>query len=277
MEEKVPLADQETSRIDLLTVASIAVVSYLTGVIAHEALGHGLVALLVGLHPQRVTSVELQVSFTGVPYWKVRAVAAAGCVGNLIISALSLILMRLLRGASATTRYFLWLTSIINLFAPGGYLLILSFTSIGDWNLFVQELPNEFAWRMGLTILGAIISLTGVYLGVRNLDPFLGYGNKPRHRRATKLTFIPYITGGIVSTLASIFNPAGPSLILISAVASSFGGTIFLIWINQFVGRPIKATAEDVPLTPERSLLWIILGLVALVIYFVALGPGLPR
>lgn len=73
-----------------------------------------------------------------------------------------------------------------------------------------------------------------------------------------------------------MLNPTSPILILISAAASSFGGTAFLLWIPLAVVKR-RATTPDSPLTPRRDWVWIGLGIVALVVYFVVLGPGLPR
>ena len=265
---------ETVAHIDILTVSAIAIVTFLISTIAHEALGHGLASLLVGLHPTRVTSVDLEVSFTNIPAWKVRVVAAAGCVANLVLAGIAIILLRVLRTVTPTTRFFLWLLGTNNLLIPGGYMMVLTFVGIGDWNDFVQSLPNVFVWQLGITLLGVIISLTGLFWGARNIDPFLG--TQKRGRRALTLTLTAYLAGATANTLAGILNPTSPLLILISAAASSFGGTIWLLWINAFVQRP-RPTTPAIALTPQRNWLWIVLGIVALLVYFLLLGPGLPR
>lgn len=273
-------AEQEAgAKIDLLTVAAIAIFTYLLCSITHEALGHGLAALLLGLHPEHVSSVDLSVSYVGVPDWKRRIVNAAGCGAQLVVALLALGLMRLTRKGSATTRYFLWLFSTTNLIIPGGYLMVLTFAGFGDWDSFVQGLSSPLAWRIGLTLLGVLISLLGLYLGARNLEPFAGRattGPDGRRKRRVKLTFTAYLAGSATLTLSSIFNPVSPLLILISGAAASFGGTAFLMFINSVMRRPL-ATTPEIPLTPTRNWFWIGLGIVALIIYFVVLGPGLPR
>ncbi|GCE15902.1 hypothetical protein [Tengunoibacter tsumagoiensis] len=265
-----------TARIDLITVAAIAIVAYLLGVVVHEALGHGLAALLVGLHPTRVTSVDLEVDFTHIDAWKVRAVAAAGCVANLITALIGLTLQRIIPKMSPGTRYFLWLLTTINLLIPGGYLMVLTFAGIGDWNDFIQGLPNPIIWKIGFTLLGILISLLGLRYGVRSIRPFLGADPSQRRTRAQTLTLISYFVGSLTNTLAGALNPTSPLLILISAAASSFGGTAFLLWIGGLVNKTQAGNAE-VFITPTRDWIWIALGGVALIVYFFILGPGLPR
>jgi hypothetical protein len=267
---------ETAAHIDIVTVSAIAIVTFLISTVAHEALGHGLVSLLVGLHPTRVSSVDLEVSFTGIPAWKVRVVAAAGCVANLVLAGIAITLLRVLRTETPTTRFFLWLLGTNNLLIPGGYMMVLTFVGIGDWNDFVQGLPNMFVWRLGITLLGVIISLAGLFWGARNIDPFLGNQKRVRGRRALTLTLTAYLAGATANTLAGILNPTSPMLILISAAASSFGGTIWLLWINAAIGRS-QPTTPAIALTPQRDWLWITLGIVALLVYFLVLGPGLPR
>jgi len=265
-----------SARVDILTVAAIAVVTYFLSTLAHEAVGHGLASVLVGLHVQRVTSVDLEVSFIGIPAWKVRVVAAAGCVANLVLAGLAMVLLRVTTRRTPTTRFFLWLLATNNMLIPGGYLMVLTFLGIGDWNDFVQGLPNVFLWQLGLTLLGVLLSFTGLLWGAQHIDQFLGRDARLRGRRVLALTLTAYLAGSAANTFAGILNPTSPTLILISAAASSFGGTVWLLWINAFT-RKVRTTTPEMALVPERSWFWIGLGLLALILYLLVLGPGLPR
>ncbi|HUY78985.1 MAG TPA: hypothetical protein VMV29_19585 [Ktedonobacterales bacterium] len=260
--------------IDLVTVGSIAVVVYLISVFTHEALGHGVAALIVGAHVNQVTSVDLDASSVG--GWSDRFVAAAGCLAQFILGGVSLAFYRTRPPRQANARYFVWLLAHLNIFIPAGYLMALSFASFGDWNAFVQGLPDAFFWRLGLTALGVALSFAAQFSAVQGLDPFLGREIHMRRRRGFALTLAPYLVGGVVNTLAGALNPVSPQLILISAAAASFGGAAFLGWMGFWVYGAREHTPET-PLTPTRSMLWIGLGVIALLIYFLALGPGLPR
>ena len=258
---------------DRLTIVAIAITAYLCSVVMHEACGHGLVAILLGLHPTRVTTVDLEINLRHVAPWKARSVSAAGCAANLLLAALAMLTGSLVTWRSVATRYFLWLLAVINLLSPGGYLMVLTFPGIGDWGDFVRGLSHPLAWKAGLTLVGVGISLYGLRWGVRHLDPFLG---EPLHRqRAWNLTLVPYLAGSITNTLAGALNPTSPRLILISAAAASFGGTCWLLWIGSLAAR--RQTT-----LPRQNLLirdarWLLAGAVSLLIYFLALGPGLPR
>jgi hypothetical protein len=259
---------------DRLTIVAIAITAYLCAVVMHEACGHGLMAILLGLHPTRVTSVDLEVSFRNVPMWKMRAVSAAGCAANLLLAALATLAARFAAHRSAATRYFLWLVATIDFLSPGGYLMALTFPGIGDWGDFVRGLSHPLVWKSGLTLLGVGISVYGLRRGARHLAPFLG---GPSHRRrAWTLTLLPYLAGSTANTLAGALNPTSPRLILISAAAATFGGTCWLIWIGSIAARrPAAQPVAENALT--RNVPWVLAGIVSLLIYFLVLGPGLPR
>lgn len=240
----------------------------------HEVFGHGLAAVALGLHPSRVTSVDLEVSFLHVPFWKMRVVSAAGCAANLLLAIFAMWAVAFAGLRSPATRYFLWLLAVIDLLSPGGYLMVLTFPGIGDWGDFIQGLSHPFVWKAGLTLLGMGIAVFGLRWGVRNLEPFLG---GPLHRRrAWTLTLVPYLAGSTTNTLAGALNPTSPLLILISAAAATFGGTCWLIWIGSLAARRTKAES----VTPNlllRDWYWLAAGAVSTLIYFLILGPGLPR
>src|SRR6266702_909302 len=86
-------AQAKTFSIDLITVISIAIVIALLDSVIHEALGHGFVALLLGLHPRQVSTTYLDISYAGVPAWKSRIVDAAGCGAELVAVLIGFALM----------------------------------------------------------------------------------------------------------------------------------------------------------------------------------------
>jgi len=80
-----------------------------------------------------------------------------------------------------------------------------------------------------------------------------------------------------VSTVAGLFNPVGVELVFVSAMAASFGGTLFLGWLFVWVrGREWGDTVSH-PLTPSRSTSWLAIGVLGVVVYVFVFGPGLPR
>jgi hypothetical protein len=71
-----------------------------------------------------------------------------------------------------------------------------------------------------------------VWLALLELRPFLGPG-EIRRGGAKDLTIVPYLTGGILYTVAGMLNPVGVILVGLSAAAASFGGTSGLAWMTH--------------------------------------------
>ncbi|HEY7973994.1 MAG TPA: hypothetical protein VID72_01515 [Ktedonobacterales bacterium] len=263
---------------DLFTIGAMAIVAYLISAFTHEALGHGLASLIVNAPIKHVTSLDLVSDLSHLTPWGARFVDAAGCAAQFIVAGVVYVIYRHTPSASGNWRYFLWLLYLINVLIPAGYLLVLSFASFGDWNDFVQGLRPELFWRVVLTIIGASITLAAIFIGARQLDEFLGQDVNERFGRAMQLVLTSYLVGSTANTLAGIFNPDGAILVLISAAAATFGGTICLFWTGFVAGRlPPRADTPILPRVVTRQAGWLIAGAVALVIYFAVLGPGIPR
>jgi hypothetical protein len=279
MGETIHSAPRAQARPDWLTIGGMAVVAYLIAVITHEALGHGVAALLVGAPVQHVTSLDLAADLSHVGPWQARFVAAAGCLAQFLLASVLWLLRQRWRQASANIHYFCWLLFSINVFIPAGYLMVLSFAPYGDWNDFVQGLPQAILWRAALTALGLALTLLALFAAARGLTPFLPTQPRARLRRGIALALVPYLVGSAVNTLAGIFNPDSPLLVLTSAAAASFGGTIGLFWAGFTAGMspPKTQIAKEVAKTVTRSWLWVGLGVGAVLVYFLILGPGIPR
>ena len=257
------------------TVVAIAILVNFLGMLSHEVLGHGLAALLVGLHPSRVSSVDLVVSFRGAALWQMRVVSAAGCAANLALAGIALAVWRRAASWSPPTRFFCWLLATVSLLVPGGYLLFGAPIGFGDWGDFERGLHPLWAWKIALTGLGLAISVAGLRWGAKHLRTLVPSGSQGR-RSAWRLALWPYLTGGFVSMAAAAFNPTSPVLIVTSAAAASFGGTSWLLWIGSIVARhPPNGGSPAPPLRRDPG--WIFAGAVALALYLAVLGPGLPR
>ncbi len=174
------------------------------------------------------------------------------------------------------TRYFLWLLGFSNFLVAWGYLLALSFVGFGDVHDFMAGLPLKPLWQMVSTAIGVAASIVVLRIAARLLDPFLGWEQGARQRRAQTLALVPYFAIGISAVIAGALNPTSPVLILISAAASSFGGNAFMAWLPLWIHAE-GPTTPRAPLVVGRSWPWIGAGIVALLLRVVVLGPGLPR
>ena len=97
-----------------------------------------------------------------------------------------------------------------------------------------------------------------------------------RRSRAAKLLLISYFAGSLPLILSTFLGKDGSYLALISAIPATLGGTVFLPYTILCVGNA-RPTTKPVPFTPCKSLPWYVAGAIALLIYGLVLGPGVPR
>jgi hypothetical protein len=196
-------------------------------------------------------------------------VAAAGLSANIVAGLAGLGLMP--RARRPDNKYFLWLLGHVNLFIGAGYPLALSFLNRGDMHAILRCLKPLRAWQVGVTGLGATASLAAFGHALKTIHPFLG-GGLERRRRAFALTILPYLVGSAANTLAALRNPHKGTAVA-AAAATSFGGTALLAWTY----RASRQEAAAELCTVDRRRRWLVAGVLAVVIYVLLLGPGIPR
>jgi hypothetical protein len=237
--------NESEAGIDLATVIAIAAIAYPLTNVVHEGLGHGCAALLLGARPTMFNAIFFNYDEATVSTAAQRVISAAGTVADVIFGALALALVP--RARSARWRYFLWLFAATNLLAAFGYLLYSGIADIGDWARVVDGFRPAWAWRSGLVVTGApLYFVVAPKLLMPPLEPFLGRDAAQRERRARLLSLVPYLAGGVAMVVAGLLNPLGMKLVLISAVAASFGGTSLLAWYPALTRQPLATT----PATP---------------------------
>ena len=256
-----------TAAADPWTIVAVAIVAYVFASIIHEGVGHGGACLLTGGHPLALSTVHFECDGEG------RVVAAGGTIANLG-SGLGFWLASRVALRAARLRYFLWLSMTINLLQAGGYFLFSGVGNVGDWAIVINGLQPSWLWRIGLIILGVCSYLLFVWIALFELQPFLDQKEPERLQRAKKLTLVPYLTGGILSCVAGLFNPVGMILVAISAAAASFGGTSGLAWMWQVLrgDRIPRSDSEILPLS--RSPGWMIAAGIVGVLFVAVVGPG---
>ena len=255
---------------DSLTVGSIGILAYMLGNVLHEGLGHGGACVLAGGKPLVLSSVAFECSSD------TRLVIAGGTLINLVAGAVFFALERLTSRSYPRFKYFFWISMTVNLFSATGYFLFSGIGGIGDWADFIQGLGPHWAWRIALAIFGASTYLLAARVSLLELRPLIGSNKEQRYRRAVRLASIPYFAGGILMCIAGVFNPHGMILILISAAASTFGGTSGLMWTTQWLKHgaliPYGPPAEPMPIPKSWPL---IVASCAIALAFIAvLGPG---
>lgn len=253
---------------DLATIIAVSIVAFAIANLLHEGVGHGGVCLLTGGHPKVLSSVHFECDQDN------RFIEAGGTLVNFIAGFLCWIALRAVNPARQHLRYFLWLMMTINLLQAAGYFLFSGLGNIGDWAYVIHDLAPAWLWRGGLTVLAVVSYVLLVWLALLELRPFLGEHDW-RRGGAKDLTIVPYVTGGILYTVAGMFNPVGMILVGISAAAASFGGTSGLAWMTQCLGSKFAPKVSGEPLTLQRSRAWIITAFIMTAIFIGVLGRGI--
>ena len=199
---RIASARSEVWRIDPLTLVAIAAFVNVAATAIHEALGHGLMAVLLGSHVIHVTSVDLNYDTQSLGDVQQRIVAAAGPLANIMTGLLVVSLAERIPVTSPVGRYASWLFGHVSLFVGGGYAMALSFAPFGDMHEIVRGLAAPLAWQIALTLIGVAVSLLTLFHAARALVPFVGEG-ADRQRRAIQLTLVPYLTMGIVAVTSA--------------------------------------------------------------------------
>lgn len=255
---------------DSLTVASIAILAYMLGNVLHEGLGHGGACVLAGGTPLALSSVDFECSSD------TRLVMAGGTVINLVAGAVFFAFGRFTSPSYPRLKYFFWIAMTVNFFTATGYFLFSGIGGIGDWAEFIQGLGPQWVCRTALAIFGAVTYWLAARLSLLELRPLIGSDKAQRYRRAVRLSSIPYFVGGTLMCIAGAFNPHGMILILISAAASTFGGTSGLMWTPGLLrGNLIPYGPPAEPVRIRRSWPLIVASWASALIFIAVLGPSL--
>jgi hypothetical protein len=96
-----------------------------------------------------------------------------------------------------------------------------------------------------------------------------------RRRRASLLTRVPYVTGGVLYILAGALNPQGLMPVFLAAVVASFVSTSALVWMAELFrdGQWFPLDHRPPIQLPRQLALLIIAGGIGL-IFIVVLGSG---
>jgi hypothetical protein len=204
-----------------VSVAALAVLAYAAADAIHE-LAHALIALFLHIQILSISPVAIQTAYPS------RAVAAAGTIADIAAGLLALALVA--RKASFSPRaYFLWLFGSVSLMNCG-YLIFSGLFGSGDWAVAIDGLSPAWWWRGALVTMGAFLYATSIRMATHAPAAWVKTGDISVGA-LQRFVWISYFTGGALMIAASLMNPVGWQLVLVSGVGASFGLTWGLLLV----------------------------------------------
>lgn len=246
-----------------VTAAAVGIVAFAAVDVAHEALGHGVAALLSpGVSILSISTVALSTNATN-PW-----IALAGPALNVLLGIITMAWFR--RGTGfGPGAFFVWLFGIVNLLNGFGYGVYSGVLDFGDLANATRGLEPHVAWRVGMGLVGAL----GYYASLR-----IAASSLARRLRAAgigtgclpSLLWPAYLAGSVLFVLGAALNPI-PSLVLLSGVS---GGFVCM------AGLPAVAAMVPVEGSPSapvlgRATAWLVIAVAVAVVFVGVLGPGI--
>ena len=230
--------------------------------VLHEGVGHGVTAWLIGAHQITMSTVALQSDI------ETRWVSANGTLVNLVAAGILWLLLSRPQRYRPVTLYFLVLAMAGNLFTGTGYFLFSGVANFGDWKQVISGLHPQWAWRVGLIVLGAVSYYASMLLVATKLRPFQG-----RESRILRwVCWTPYFTDGVLAGVAALFSPLGLFYMIASALPSTLGANSGLLGLPSMMCR---GEHKGEGLVIPRSIPWIVTAVIASVFFIVVLGRGI--
>ena len=250
---------------DSITVCAISLVAAMIADVAHEALGHGALALLLGAQSGVLSTVAWTSAFDS------RLVAAGGTLANLAAGAIFWFALGEAKNASSETRFFLLVSVAFNLFDGTGYFFFSGVTNFGDWARVIAETHPHGLWRSALVLVG-IVAYYGTVLLV-GIGFARDFGVSAVDARLSKLTLLPYISAIVLIGVSGLFNPFGIFLVWQSALPATAGAYCGLLWFRYYIPRGVapERTAQNI----RRSPAWISAAVISSLAFIVVLGRGI--
>ena len=266
MAAEILVAPVSRSRPNLVTLAFIGATGCTAADMVHEALGHGTASWLTGDHILSISTVALVNATSN------RLVCAAGTSANCIVGVLCLLALRRIRTFTPLA-YFLWMFGAYNLLNSGYMVLSSIGNGTDDWTRVIAGLSPPWLWRGLLGLTGATVYVLTIHWAASFANDWVNRGEVAL-ADMRRLILPAYFAGGVVMTIASIFNPISKSLILGSRVLPSFGLNFGLLFLPAIVAANTSSRALGT--RPMRfSFFWLGLGLVASGLFIGVLGPGI--
>ena len=254
---------------DALTLVTLGALAFVLADVSHEALGHGVAALVVGAKP-----VILTTCYFGHDGSTSKWIPASGGLGNIVIGLISLVLLRTINPQSSRFRYFLVLALAFNLLFATAYPAYSGIASFGDWAAVISGFTPRWLWPILLVVASVFFYYLSLEIIASAIRPFCGSRQHEDLVRLRRITVLPYLAALAISGLGGALNPLGRTMIFTAALpaaAAAFG----LTQMDHFT-RAISPDSPAYRAGPiARSYGWIVMTALVLVFFVAVLGPGI--
>lgn len=261
-------ASRASSRVDVWTMAGLALLMLPLLTMGHELLGHALTCVATGNRVSQLGAYYVECpTATG---WEARWVAMAGTLMDVVLSCVGLLLWRHAR--RPLPRLVWWIVFTVKGMVAAGYWMFSGLTNLGDWapagHGGIGPLPWPWAWRVLMFAVGLVVYIAVTRKATAMLAAMLG-GGAVAHRTQWTVAMTLYVVGGVAAVLVSLLNPLGIVITLMSAMASSFGGTAGLF--NVAYARPRDVPASDFAIGRHSAI--VVAGVLMTIVFAAVLGP----
>jgi hypothetical protein len=260
--------NDEAGRVDRWTVAGLVLLLMPLATMAHEIGGHVSLCLAVGGTPTEIGAYY--VNCAGTSDWSGRIVALAGTGMDILVAAICYGLWT--RAKGDLLRLILWMLFVVKAMTAAGYPAFSGVVGIGDWGVAegggLYPVASPWLWRIAMTAIGIGAYVLVIQLAIRTLRAMLGGGEQAWHSQRT-IALTLYLVNGAIAIVVGLFNPVGFFILLVSAIASSFGGTAGL-WNVAYAARQ---PGEAAPFAIARNWPVIIAGVAVTLAFAIVLGP----
>ena len=261
-------SDFALPRVDMWTLMGLALFLLPLLTMGHELLGHALTCVATGHHPSELGAYYVECPHTG-PLSR-RIVAMAGTGVDVLLALLAHVAWR--NAKRPLPRLLWWIVFTVKGMVAAGYWMFSGITNLGDWGPAagggIGPLPWPWIWRAVMFSVGLYAYIAVVRRAIRMLNAMLGGGEQARLTKR-KIAMTIYLVGGTSAFLVGLFNPLGIVITVVSAVASSFGGTAGLF--NVAYSRPFDEPPRDFVIGRHYAIF--VAGALMTIAFALVLGP----
>jgi hypothetical protein len=257
---------------DLITVAAVGILAFISTNLAHEVVGHGIGLLIAGGRSGMLTTTRLIYEpHLPSPGWRIFDIG--GPAGNLIWAGLCFLAQRQIGRAAPALRLFLWATMSFSLLWEFGYLIKCGLSGQGDAMALTNGFTPGWLWRGLMVVVGVVLYRWA--LGFMSAEMhFVVSANVEWRFRLVRLLTTLCGAGGLIACAGPFFDPRGRLEMLNSGALTSFAAWVGLLAVPALF--PMQADKKPIAVgVVGRGIPVIVLAAVAAVLFVGVLGPGI--